>query len=200
MGAGYRSRSPTFSRRTSPASASACALTDQRGVARPQDGDGANGAQCDKGAVEKEAAGGAQPGKALARTAVDAPALSDQGQTTAVTTTITYVYDPLYRLTGATYSDGTEFAYEYDPVGNVLTRTQTIAAVESVTTYAYDAANQLETAQTSGESTVWYYTYDNNGSLTEITPNGATPANGARRYTYNAVRQLIRAEQRDGIT
>jgi YD repeat-containing protein len=41
--------------------------------------------------------------------------------TSGYTTTarvITYVYDDLYRLTGADYSTGESFAYAYDPVGN----------------------------------------------------------------------------------
>jgi YD repeat-containing protein len=40
-----------------------------------------------------------------------------------VTTTITYQYDPLYRLTQANYSDGRYFHYTYDAVGNRLTQT-----------------------------------------------------------------------------
>jgi YD repeat-containing protein len=41
--------------------------------------------------------------------------------TSGYTTTarvITYLYDDLYRLTGADYSTGEAFAYAYDPVGN----------------------------------------------------------------------------------
>jgi hypothetical protein len=43
-------------------------------------------------------------------------------------TTISYIYDSLYRLTDAVYfpstgSGGFEFHYTYDPVGNRLTRT-----------------------------------------------------------------------------
>jgi len=36
----------------------------------------------------------------------------------ATTRVITYLYDDLYRLTGADYSSGESFAYAYDPVGN----------------------------------------------------------------------------------
>jgi YD repeat-containing protein len=34
------------------------------------------------------------------------------------TTVITYTYDPLNRLTDATYSNGQRFQYAYDAVGN----------------------------------------------------------------------------------
>jgi len=112
--------------------------------------------------------------------------------------TIAYAYDGLYRLTEAVYSTGDEFQYAYDAVGNTLTRTQTLAGVRVVTTYAYDAANQLTTAQSDNDPTVWYYAYDNNGSLTEVLPNNALGA-GARRYTYNASRQLVQAERHDGV-
>jgi hypothetical protein len=34
--------------------------------------------------------------------------------------------------------------------------------------------------------------------LTDITPNGTAPANGARRYTYNTAGYLIQAEWHNG--
>ena len=37
---------------------------------------------------------------------------------TVITTVIRYAYDPLQRLTSATYSDGKSFQYQYDAVGN----------------------------------------------------------------------------------
>ena len=43
-----------------------------------------------------------------------------------VVTTINYVYDPLYRLTEANYSDGRYFRYTYDSVGNRLTETKCV--------------------------------------------------------------------------
>jgi len=58
-----------------------------------------------------------------------------------VTTTIRYTYDPLQRLTGASYSGGYTytFAYAYDAVGNRAVQTQTITST-LVTSYTYDAA------------------------------------------------------------
>jgi YD repeat-containing protein len=84
---------------------------------------------------------------------------------------ITYIYDPLYRLTEANYSTGEFYHYTYDEVGNRLTRSPTLnlmsmcttlqivysawilSPIPSMTTaiclddgtntYTYDAANRL---------------------------------------------------------
>ncbi len=40
-----------------------------------------------------------------------------------VTTTIIYSYDDLNRLEKATHDDGTDTAYTYDEVGNIMNRT-----------------------------------------------------------------------------
>jgi YD repeat-containing protein len=47
---------------------------------------------------------------------------------TTTTTVIRYTYDPLQRLTSATYSDGKGFQYQYDAVGNRTISTQTITS------------------------------------------------------------------------
>jgi hypothetical protein len=104
-----------------------------------------------------------------------------------VTTTITFAYDALYRVKDVVYSTGDEFHYQYDAVGNALSYTRTVSGLTVTTTYTYNEANQLLTAQTSNDPTVWHYLYDNNGSLTDLIPNGTTPANGARRYTYRCI-------------
>ncbi|MBI5304208.1 MAG: hypothetical protein HY868_18900 [Chloroflexi bacterium] len=101
------------------------------------------------------------------------------------TTVINYTYDPLYRLTQArstgTYTD--TFAYTYDAVGNRLTQTANGAA----TTYAYDNANRLTSA--NGQA----YTWDANGNLlNDGLPTYAydqanrlkTATQGANTYTY----------------
>ena len=85
--------------------------------------------------------------------------------------TIDYTYDPLNRLTGAVYDDGSSFAYTYDAVGNRLTDT-----VGDVTNrYVYDAANRL--ASVNGQA----YTWDNNGNLL---------SDGVQTYTYNYANRL----------
>ena len=90
--------------------------------------------------------------------------------------TITYGYDPLYRLTNATYTNGTVFTYTYDSVGNRLTQqtlTQTIV-------YTYDLANRLINA---GGIT---YTWDANGNLLN---------DGVYTYTYDTADRLITTTQ-----
>ncbi|MDL1911587.1 hypothetical protein FBQ81_13010 [Chloroflexi bacterium CFX6] len=47
------------------------------------------------------------------------------------------------------------------------------------------------------DSTTWNYTYDANGSLTEVLPNG-NPEDGAKRYTYNAAGNLVQVEAHNG--
>jgi RHS repeat-associated protein len=113
------------------------------------------------------------------------------------TTVISYAYDGLYRLKRAAYSSGESFEYEYDAVGNQAVHTQTLG-LPVVTTYSYDAANRLTTAQASDDPNLWHYAYDNNGNLREVTPNGTTPAAGARRYTYNQANQLTLVETHNG--
>ncbi|HRJ57207.1 MAG TPA: hypothetical protein PLV64_13040 [Anaerolineales bacterium] len=112
-------------------------------------------------------------------------------QANNVTTTITYTYDALHRITGASYSDGRSFSYTYDANGNALTYSNQSA----VTSYQYDAANQLQTAEL-GES-LWYYVYDANGSLVEVLPNNIETS-GAKRYTYNTAGYLTQVEAHNG--
>jgi YD repeat-containing protein len=114
-------------------------------------------------------------------------------QTTSLT--IDYTYDPLHRLTSATYSDGRSFGYTYDPAGNVLQLEQNLGPGTVTTTYTYNAANELVTAQKDG--TTWNYTYDANGSLTQVLPNG-NPGSGAKRYTYNVTGNLVQVEAHNG--
>ncbi len=114
--------------------------------------------------------------------------------------TIDYTYDPLRRLTSATYSNGIAFHYTYDAAGNVLEYSATINGQSTVTSYQYDAANQLttatkgSTAPSTGSGQVWHYTYDGNGSLVETSPDSSGPANGAKRYTYNTAGFLLKVE------
>ncbi len=114
-------------------------------------------------------------------------------QTTSLT--IDYTYDPLNRLTSATYSDGRSFGYTYDAAGNVLELGQNLGPGTVTTAYTYNTANELITAQV--DSTTWNYTYDANGSLTEVLPNG-NPEDGAKRYTYNAAGNLVQVEAHNG--
>jgi hypothetical protein len=67
-----------------------------------------------------------------------------------------------------------------------------------VTTYTYNAASQLQTLKIDVEATTWYYRFDHNGNLREITPNGANPGSGAIRYTYDATSRLNKIETHNG--
>ncbi len=110
---------------------------------------------------------------------------------------IQYTYDPLSRLTDAAYSNGQHFQYAYDPLGDRMVQTETITSTV-VTTYTYDAVSQLVTSKANNDTTVWYYRYDSDGNLVEMTPNGTAPANGALRYTYDAANRLNKAETYSG--
>lgn len=92
------------------------------------------------------------------------------------TITITYQYDPLYRLTSATYSAGAVYTYTYDAVGN----RQTMVSPEGSVSYTYDAANRLTTA---GGVT---YTWDDNGNLT---------SDGVRDYDYDHANRLTQVTE-----
>ncbi len=63
------------------------------------------------------------------------------------------------------------------------------------TTYTYDVANQLVTAELN--DTIWHYEYDGDGSLIKALPNG-DEAIGAKRYVYNAAGYLVQVESHNG--
>ena len=89
-----------------------------------------------------------------------------------VTTTITYDYDPLYRLTSAAYSSSEVYTYTYDAVGNWLA----MGTGGEVSTYTYDPANRLTSVDGVG------YTWDNNGNLLD---------DGIRSFEYDPANRLI---------
>jgi hypothetical protein len=71
-----------------------------------------------------------------------------------VDVTIQYSYDPLYRLTGADYSDGDS----YYSVGNRLEQETRVKGLISTTEYTYDHANQLKSV--SNQTIASSYQYD----------------------------------------
>jgi RHS repeat-associated protein len=105
------------------------------------------------------------------KASLDSPVVLEMPNNEIMNTTITYTYDPLYRLTAADYSDGTYFHYTYDAVGNRLSETTQLGT----TTYIYDAANRLTSV--NGVT----YTYDNNGNLLN---------DGVNTYTYDSANRL----------
>ncbi len=97
------------------------------------------------------------------------------------TTTISYNYDRLYRVTGASYT-GTltnTFGYGYDAVGNRTVQTQTITST-LVTNYSYDLANRLTSV--NGVT----YSWDDNGNLLN---------DGLQAYTYDQANRLKQVVQ-----
>jgi len=93
-----------------------------------------------------------------------------------ITHTIDYSYDPLYRLTGADYDDGTFYHYTYDAVGNRQTQ-DTLAGTD---TYVYDEANKL--IEVNGVALSW----DDNGNLR---------SDGVSDYSYNHANRLTSVVQ-----
>jgi RHS repeat-associated protein/uncharacterized repeat protein (TIGR01451 family) len=85
--------------------------------------------------------------------------------------TIDYGYDPLYRLTSASYSSGETYSYSYDAAGNRLTMVYPGGTVN----YTYDAANRLTSA--GGQT----YTWDDIGNLL---------SDGVRTYQYDHANRL----------
>jgi RHS repeat-associated protein len=118
--------------------------------------------------------------------------LAQPGTGITTTTTITYDYDPLQRLTDADYSSGERLQYAYDGAGNMTAVTATITSTV-VTTKTYDAANRLTTITTEGavRTLDWSaagellrdgddtYTWDAAGRLISATVDGTM-----NRYAY----------------
>ncbi len=105
---------------------------------------------------------------------------------------VNYGYDALDRLTGETITDSSAgnrtFGYTYDPVGNRLTRTDTL---EGTTLYVYDANDRLLT-ETRGSS-VTAYAYAANGNTLS---KDAGPTDHAV-YSWDAENRLISADVTD---
>ena len=116
--------------------------------------------------------------KVLAAPRLSAQQIATQAAGTITTTTvITYTYDPLSRLTDATYSNGQRFQYAYDAVGNRTAQTATITSTQT-TAYQYDAANRL--SNVNGQAHSW----DDNGDLL---------SDGTTQYAYDRANRLISA-------
>jgi RHS repeat-associated protein len=91
---------------------------------------------------------------------------------------VNYTYDNLYRLKSETINTSGQIGYQYDPVGNRLQRTSTVAAVPAAT-YTYDPDDRLnsDTYDANGStiaSNGKTYTYDFENHLTSQTPGQVT--------------------------
>lgn len=74
---------------------------------------------------------------------------------------INYSYDALNRLISTTYPDGSSFSATLRPDGRKVTQTD---ARGVVTSYGYDAAGRLTSAQQSGIGAATTYAYDETGT------------------------------------
>jgi YD repeat-containing protein len=115
------------------------------------------------------------------------------GQSTSGITT-TYTYDSQFRPTEVTEQSGgstTTFTYAYDGLGRLSSETETPSPGSTTTfTYGYDGAGELQsvTEQPSGggPSAVTTYTYDAlDRMVSEADPGGRTVT-----YTYDAANRL----------
>ncbi len=94
-------------------------------------------------------------------------------------TTIIYAYDPLFRLTEASYNNGRSFSYVHDAVGNRLSETACLPPAGCLETeYTYDEANRMTYVG------VIPYDWDNNGNLTD---------DGVYTYAYDSANRLTAA-------
>jgi RHS repeat-associated protein len=106
---------------------------------------------------------------------------------------VNYSYDNLYRLRREEITDavlGNEtIEYTYDAFGNRLTKTDS----SGITTYMYNANDQLITETGPGYS--YTYTYDSNGNTT-----GKSDGTLVTTYGYDYENRLISTEDPAGIT
>jgi RHS repeat-associated protein len=92
------------------------------------------------------------------------------------------------------------FRYEYDSLGRIVTRTETVSGAASVYVYGYDLAGRLATVRKNG-ALISTYSYDVNGNRLSYTGSGAPVAGtydaqdrllqyGGATYTYSANGEL----------
>ena len=110
--------------------------------------------------------------------------------------TIQYVYDPLYRLTNATYTGDitATYSYVYDAVGNMSAYTETVGTESSTVNRTFDDANQLLVSTDTELGTTSFY-YDGNGNLVQILPPGVSLGEaGEQLYTFDQRNLLTQYE------
>ena len=132
--------------------------------------------------------GGGSGGGSIPTASNIAPIYGTPSLTTTEVTTITYLYDDLYRLTDAAYTGtvSATYRYDYDAVGNMTAVTSTVGATTTEVTRYFNGDNELinEIEATAGTTT---YLYDDNGNVTlEMAPNDVT-----KRYSYDQRNLLV---------
>ncbi len=103
--------------------------------------------------------------------------------------TVTYTYDPLYRLWQVDYPDGTYTTNRYTADGTAsgtpwLDLTWSRDRLGNVTTYTYNGLRQL-TTRTDPLSRVTGYGYCECGALTSLTNAVGTPVQQVWNYSYD---------------
>lgn len=115
---------------------------------------------------------------------------------------VSYLYDPINRLTEVDYPSGKTIKYAYDYNSNLIE----IANDHEITSYSYDILNRLIKAELPGNISLAYeydlanritkitypdqeevkYVYDNRGRLVEVADQ-----TGSTRYEYNDQTNLV---------
>ena len=119
------------------------------------------------------------PTDTVTPTSTDTPTLTPTATSTPTPpgyVTINYVYDSLYRLKEANYSNGDYYHYTYDAVGNRKSQNSFVDGLSSTIEYDYDDANRL--IDVNGVT----YTWDDNGNLL---------SDGTKTYTYDSANRLV---------
>lgn len=99
--------------------------------------------------------------------------------------TALYEYDDNNQLVKETTVDGAVITYEYDSVGNRTKKTVVKNGQTTVTSYTYNANNQLTVSDNQA------YSYDSNGNRT---------SDGRYKYIYNKLNELVEIQTLAGQT
>ena len=108
------------------------------------------------------------------------------------TTTVSYLYDGLYRLTDASYNGAitATYLYQYDSVGNMETFTETVNGEMTQVTRYFDEANRLISATDTQLGTTTYV-YDDNGNMIQIIPPAGEAVLG---YGFNQRNLMVTSD------
>ena len=108
--------------------------------------------------------------------------------------TFTYTYDPLNRLTRVTRTGQPLRKYTYDALGNRTAKEDYTGQTPTLTTYRYNANNQMTALIDAGQEQT--YTYDRRGNLTTVTAGEQL----LKTFTFDAANHMTAALQiKDGV-